>query len=52
MDVGESSDIQEGNGGGIPEFRESSGPTHNLAGAEPVAFFSTTCEQKNWIRPS
>ena len=40
MDVGESSDIQEGNGGGIPEFRESSGPTHNLAGAEPVAFFN------------
>ena len=36
MDVGESSDIQEGNGGGIPEFRESSGPTHNLVGAEPV----------------
>ena len=40
MDVGESSDIQEGNGEGIPEFRESSGPTHNLAGAEPVAFLN------------
>ena len=34
MDVGESSDIQEGNGGGIPE----PGPTHNLARAIPVAF--------------
>ena len=29
MDVGESSDIQEGDGGGIPEFRESSGPTQS-----------------------
>ena len=30
----------DGEDAGIPEFRESPGPTCNLAGAEPVAFFN------------